>query len=319
MNTELLQSLVEEDFGYEKSGKDWGRSEEHSSLVVDERNQRWYWNSKDMGGDVEHYLILVRGLSKKAAEEILRAKGQIVGNSVLEDEDGIAVNPMEKLVDCLWELGKRNREYWYSRKLKDSTIDRYRLGFYNGWSLLPLYVNNKFVNFQCRRDFPKKLIRYWYKIPNFKPIIINSDILNLVDSIFITEGPVDSILLNQEGIPSISHTGGSGYWSDDWYPLFNRVKKIYYVADNDAPGRHAAVRVANSLGLYRTHIYLFGDEKPDKYDTGDYFKEGGNSKDFREMVIAGSRNLFELEELNGRKTKINYKVFRGFHQANTSR
>lgn len=307
MNTGLLQSLIEEDFGYEQEGMDWGRSEEHSSLVVNEKKQRWYWNSEGMGGDALAYLTKVRQVSKRAAEAILSGRGKMVGGAILKDENEQLIKPMEALVESLWQLGKTKRKYWYDRKLTDKTIDRYMLGAYDGWNLLPLYDNNQFINFQCRRDEPKKAIRYWYKIANFQPVLVNEGLLSLVDTVYITEGPIDSLLLNQEGIPAISHTGGAGYWTDKWFPLFNKVKRIFYISDNDDAGRQGAIKIAKALGQDRTFIYLFQD-KPEKYDTGDYFKEGGNSKGFKEMVEKYSKNLFELGELNGRKTKSSGKI-----------
>lgn len=300
MNSGLLQVLVEEDYGYEKEGKNWGRAVEHSSLVVNEEAQKWYWNSEDMGGGVLDYLMKVRGLNKKAATEILDIRGKVLQGSFTEDVSLSSYRPYEKLVENLWELGKGNREYWHKRRLTDKTIDRYRLGFYDGWNLIPLYIGDTFVNFQCRRDEPEKRIKMWYKVPNWKPVLVNAEMLQLVDSVFITEGPVDAILLNQEGIPAVSHTGGSGYWGDDWFGHFSRVKKIYYITDNDDAGRGAARKVSKALGEDRTFIYLF-EGKPEHYDTGDYFKEGGNAKDFKLMVEASSKNLCELGELHDKR------------------
>src|ERR1041385_3028475 len=228
MNNGLLQALVQEDFDYRKEGKNWGRAIEHSSLTVNEESQRWYWNSQETGGGVLEYLMFVRKLPKKVAQEILSTRGKIV--SGFEEEKEVHYNsPYEKLVELLWELGKGNREYWYSRKLTDKTIDRNRLGFYDGWNLIPLYIGNTFVNFQCRRDVPEKRVKMWYKIEGWKPVMINPEILSLVDTVFITEGPVDSLLLNQEGVPSVSHTGGAGFWNQAWFPLFDRIKTVYYI------------------------------------------------------------------------------------------
>ena len=293
---DLLQSLVYDDFGYKKEGGNWGRAEQHTSLVVNEESQKWYWNSQNMGGGVLEYLILVRGLNKKNAEEFLDSRGQMSGgiSSPVHKDDS---KPYEKLVELLWSLGKGNREYWHDRKLKDSTIDRYRLGFYNGWNLIPLYVGDNFVNFQCRRDFPRKAIRYWYKSNNVEPVLINPGILSLVDTVWITEGVVDSILLNQEGVPSISQTGGSGYWNNSWFSYFHRVKNIIYLADNDNAGKFAAKRVAASLGVDKTKVYLF-ENKPDKYDTVDFFRDGGTIEELRELVERNSKHVFEIGELN---------------------
>lgn len=296
MNNGLLQVLVEEDSGYKREGNNWGRSIEHSSLVVNEEAQRWFWNSENIGGTALDYLVLVRGLEKKAAEKILETRGRIITGSFFDptNEEKFYM-PQEKLVDLLWELGKGNRQYWYDRKLTDKTVDRFRLGFYNGWSLIPLYRNDVFINFQMRRDKPNKAITQWYKTEEWVPTLINQGILQFVDTVFITEGAVDALLLSQEGIPAVAQNT-SAFWSAEWFPLFSNVKKIYYIADNDKTGRNAAVRVAKGLGVDKVRIFQFKG-KAEKYDTGDYFKEGGNAVEFRKMVEEQSQNLFEIGEL----------------------
>lgn len=297
MTDNLLQTLVEEDSGYKKEGRNWGRSLEHSSLVVNEETQKWYWNSENKGGTALDYLILIRGLDKKTAQKVVDARAKIINGSFLEQEEERFYLPMEKLVDLFWELGKGNRDYWYSRLLNDKTIDRNRLGFYNGWFLLPLYDGDRFVNFQKRRDVPRKSINLWYNVEVWEPVLVNAGILNIVDTVFITEGTVDSILLNQEGIPSVASSSGGIAWSSKWYPYFTKVKNIYYIADNDKTGKQAARRVAMNLGTDRVRIFKFKD-KPSTYDTVDYFRDEGNARDFREMIEQESEYIFETGELN---------------------
>lgn len=302
MGNILLETLVEEDFGYVKEGRNWGRSEQHSSLVVNEEEQKWYWNSEEMGGDVLSYLIKVRGMNKKSAVTLVNSAKKYISGILREEKNGVFYTPMEKLVDTFWQLGKHNRDYWYNRKLTDKTIDRYRLGFYNGWNLVPLYNSREeFINFQMRRDLPDKAITGWYKEKVWNPILLNSGLLSLVDTIYITEGTLDALLLHQEGIPAVTQTNGANVWSHEWYPLFDNVKRIYYIADNDKAGRIAARRVAQSLGEYRTLIYQF-DGKPEKYDTVDFFREGGIAKDFKELVENNSSYLFEIGELSENRT-----------------
>lgn len=299
--TQILQDLIAEDFGYKKEGANWGRAEQHSSLVVNEDEQKWYWNSENMGGDAMAYLMKVRGYNKKRAEEVMDVRQRISSGMLPSPVEIRYSNPYEKMVDVFWEAGKESREYWYKRKLTDKTIDRYRLGFFNGWSIIPLYFDGQLVNFQCRRDEPKKSIRLWYKEEHWRPALLNVDLLNLVDTVFITEGTVDALLLTQEGIPAVAQTAGAVYWSPYWYPFFSRVKKIYYIADNDEAGRKAAARVAQALGEDRTFIYQF-EGKPEKYDSGNFFQDGGNAKDFKALVEKDSKYLFEIGEINEYRT-----------------
>jgi len=272
----ILSKLVKEDFGYRASGN-WGRSQDHSSLVVDERKDTFYWNAKDMYGGPAEYLVRVRGLTRAEAREYLKSYSNTPSvNTFIK-----TYAPYEKLVDFLWLNGKSNRDYWYKRCLEDNTIDRFRLGFYEDWYTLPIYYAGNLHNIQTRQELPEKQIKSWYR--GKLPALTNSDILKIVSKVYITEGTVDSILLSQYGVPSVSHNGGSDYWSDKWMKEFIRTKEIIYIADNDDAGIVAAKKVARSLGEYRVKIYRFKD-KEEKFDTIDFFRNGGTLEEFNERI-----------------------------------
>src|SRR5690606_9422114 len=116
---------------------------------------------------------------------------------------------LPKLVEVFWHNGKLegNRDYWYHRGFTDQTIDRFQLGWYDGWSTLPIFMDGAFRNFQIRRDIPEKRIKNWYS--GVGPLLFNSDILKVSSEVVITEGPTSAIRLVQEGIPCLSHTGGA--------------------------------------------------------------------------------------------------------------
>lgn len=277
MSLALLEKLIDEDFGYSYTGR-WGKSKDHSSLVVDRESETWFWNSRDLKGKVKDYLTIVRNYSEQQAIALIK---NMVAGEVFATEDNQTSAPYEKLVNILWNNGKSEREYWYHRGLSDATIDRFRLGFVDGWYTIPIFVDGVFRNFQCRRDKPEKTIRPWYR--GVGPLIFNSDVLKYVTSVYITEGPVDAIKLNQEGFTAVSHTGGAGGWNQEWFSKFIRVKEIIYIADNDEAGIAGAKKVAKSLGENRVKILRFSD-KPLKYDSVDFFRDGGTVDEFKERV-----------------------------------
>ena len=296
MNDGLLQKLVEDDFGIKGRGK-WLHSEEHDSLVVNSEAGTFFWNSTGQKGNVYNYLTLVRGLTNDQAREFL--KNSIGGFSENSDEYKKQV-AYDKLVDVLWAGGKNKRDYWYKRCLTDSTIDRYKLGYYDGWSLVPIYENGEFINFQCRRDEPEKRIKQWYRTG--RTFLYNEGILPFTKVIYITEGLVDAILLSQEGFPTIAASGANS-WQDAWFSKFNHIDSVYYFEDNDKAGRVGAKLVANSLGLGRVKIVSFTGRK-EKYDVGDFFKDGGTAGTLKEHIVNNSKYIFELENIYGRTSQL---------------
>ncbi len=289
----ILQDLIEQDFGLEGRNR-WRHSTEHDSLVLDCEKDFFFWNSEGIRGNVLDYLVKVRGMEKSQAQNFLK-------NSVGAFKENLEISnqsvPYDKLVDTFWVNGLDNRDYWYKRCLKDETIDRRQLGYYNEWYTIPLYDDGEFVNFQLRRDEPKKTITQWYRRGKALPLY-NEGILPYVDKVYITESATDAILLNQEGFPCVS-PNGSGTWQESWFPKFSNVKSIIYLSDNDKPGLRGASLVAKSLGMWRVKIVTF-EGKEEKYDSGQFFQEGGTKESFQEWIDNNSHYLFELETVFGR-------------------
>ena len=285
-DAELLRQYIDEDYGIEGSGR-WFRSADHSSLVLDMEKEIFYFNSLGIIGGPFTYLTKVRKYSVERANEELRRTHIIGVIKKLPPKENVVV--LEDLVYLFHNVGRYNRSYWYDRLLINETIDRFRLGYFNNYYLVPLYLDGKFRNFQMRKDNPKK-IGAWYR--GIGAVPFNFDILKLVNSVVITEGTVDAILLNQYGIPSVSPSGPN--WLGCWFKYFINVKEIYYVADNDSAGLVGAKRAADLLGYKRTKIITFDGER-EKYDTIDFFREKENALDkFKDLMYNKSKYIFEL-------------------------
>lgn len=288
MNNSLLEKLISKDFHITGEGR-WGSTEEHDSLVIDRERDIFFWNSKEIFGTALDWLTKVKGYSINEAVKQLENEDKRAILPLIRDKAVESVCP--QLVNIFWEDGKDNRNYWYERKLTDETIDKFKLGFHRGWNTLPIFVGSLFRNFQMRRDTPTKRILSYYR--GVGQLLINSGILLYVNEVVITEGPVDALLLTQEGLPALSHNGGSHGWKGAWFKNFMNQKKIYYIADNDKAGISGAKRIANNLGQHRVRI-LFFEDKPEGYDTVDFFREGGTIDKLKEMLYNRSKYVFEL-------------------------
>ena len=60
--------------------------------------------------------------------------------------------PYEKLGNSTWMNGKHHRTYWYNRLLTDDTIDRFQLGYFNGWNTIPVFESGQLVQIQKRKE-----------------------------------------------------------------------------------------------------------------------------------------------------------------------
>jgi DNA primase len=292
-NAVILSKLIDQDFGLEgKDGSRWAHAGDHDSLVLDNERGIFFWNSKEIVGDPLVYLTKIRKMGLTDAREYLRrfdgfsstvvyTANNIIGDTVV----------LPQLVDVFFSLGKSHREYWYSRGITDTTIDRFQLGWYNENFTVPIFMDGTFRNFQLRRDIPAKKITHYYK--HVGPLLYNSDLLKLVDKIYIAEGITSCLILNQEGIPSICCNDGAGGWMVDWFRYFIRQKEIVILYDNDTAGRKGALKVAKNLGEYRCKIYTFSGGYP-RYDPVDYFKEGGTRQTLLDLIEKESKYAFQL-------------------------
>jgi DNA primase len=299
MNNELgiVAQLVEQDYGISGSGR-WLRSDIHSSLVVDNENDVFYFNAREIVGDGMVYLLKVRGYSFQDAKEYLKHFSKYKGTyvyTIQSKKEDIVVYP--ELVNIFHNLSHEvdgARDYFYKRGINDSTIDRFSCGWYNGFVTIPIFVDGTFRQFQMRKaptEKDKRSIKKYYRGLGTLPY--NFDALKLFDEIFITEGLTDCLRLNQEGIPAVSQDSGSGNWDINWFKYFIRTKTIFVVYDNDEAGRHGVKKVCKNLGVYRCKVFNF-DGWDQGYDIVDYFHDGNTKESFKELIYGEAKYLFQL-------------------------
>jgi DNA primase len=292
---DTLKILIEEDYGISGQGR-WWRSDMHSSLVLDYEKGIYYFNTKMFAGGPLDYLIKIRKMGFAQAKEYLKMRGfsdTIV--LAIHPEHDVIVYP--KLADAFWENSLEEqeitRQYWYTRKITDETIDRFHLGYYNGWYTIPIYQDDTLRQIQLRRDLPKKEILRWYK--DTPSLLVNSSILRFVDKIFIVEGPNDWLSMAQQGLPAVCSDTGAETWLDEWFYRFIKCKEIYILLDNDSAGDLGSSNIAKKLGETRCKIYNFWEF--DKGFSPAYFFRYGNTKeDLLEIVRKKSKYVFEMDK-----------------------
>jgi twinkle protein len=287
----LLEEVVSIDQELTGSGR-WLKGSTNDSLVVDKDRQLFFWNSKGISGDVYIWLTKIKGMSHESAKTFLK---QFSGYSTtfiheINNKEESIVYP--KLVDSFYENGTSHRDYWTRRGINESTISRFKLGWNNDWYTVPIYMDGIFKNFQLRRDIPSREVYFYYKHKG--PLLFNSDIMKITDTIIINEGLTDCLRLSQEGIACVSGTTGSGNWLNEWYPYFLHQKKIFIVYDNDKAGRDGAKMVADKLGIYRCYIYTFWDYDKSGYDIVTFFNQGNTKDDLMRILNTSAKRSFEL-------------------------
>lgn len=268
----LIQELISQDFSLTGTGR-YLRTREHDSLIIDTLKQLFFWNSQGIYGNINDYIIKVR---KETPGSLISF--DLFDKTVMEEVEEVKVDP--ELVG-LFSRNAFITDYWtHKRGYTPETISLFKLG-YDGefWHTLPIYEDGEFVNFQCR-SLDKK-IKVWYKYS--KPHPFNFSILPVTNWIVIAESPVDTIMLRQNGIPSVSQTAGSGNTSTFLLNFTKFIDKdIYIVYDNDLAGRTGVEKLRELFGV-RAKGFTFNDF-PEKYDITDYFKDGHTKDEFLKLI-----------------------------------
>lgn len=265
-NANLIE-IISQDFDLD-DGRNYSKGLIHDSLVVDKRKNRFYWNSLGVSGNALDWLLTVKGLTENEAVKFLEMY-QFGG---LETHYDVPVGPpsiYSKLLDVFFELGRNNRDYWYSRGFSDKTIDTFKLGFTGKCYVVPIILEGQLYNFQCRT--PEKRMWSWSRTTGALPF--NFDVLKETRNILITESPVNSIALYQYGYSSISQTGGAGTWKKWWSSYLVNQTELDFIYDNDLAGLTGELRVAK-LYKDRSQIFVWPEGTPPKYDPNDWLING---------------------------------------------
>ena len=193
------------------------------------------------------------------------------------------------------------RDYLHTRGLNDETIDRFRLGYASGGLLehltraggfgietclragvvrktnggragdffadriiLPNIVRGRVVHLSSRSlgdAEPRHL-----HLPGAIPCLYNEDALRAPEAI-LTEGVFDCLAAAQAGFACAALYGTGSLKPDRLSRLAPSAATLYLCLDGDAPGREAALRLADALGERARLVDL-----PDETDLNDYLR-----------------------------------------------
>jgi archaellum biogenesis ATPase FlaH/vacuolar-type H+-ATPase subunit F/Vma7 len=99
--------------------------------------------------------------------------------------------------------------------------------------------------------------------------------------IVVSEGEIDCLKLTQEGIPSVSSTGGANTFLPEWADLI-KGKQIFICLDNDKAGQEGTKKITDLLPEAKVVTLPSGIK-----DICDYFAAGNVREDFIGLLKAG--------------------------------
>jgi DNA primase len=271
VNRVPVEYVIKRKFDLKESGTRYLRGIKHDSLVIDKKTNTFHWNSIDLHGNALTWLTKVEGYSvRQALQELEEYSGIPFTKTFTKLEEPTPI--YQKLLDAFFKLGKYNRKYWYKRGYTDSTINKYKLGYTGKAYVIPIIIDGKLDNFQCRLADSKRMWNWSSRSPSLFG-------LDQVDSsyVFLTEGPTDAMALTQCGLPAISHNSGAGAWDTSWNSRILDFDFIYILYDNDKAGIRGSKKISKKL-LSRGYVLFWPSFFANGYDINKAMNSMGESK-----------------------------------------
>lgn len=115
--------------------------------------------------------------------------------------------------------------------------------------------------------------------------------------VYICEGEMDCMLLDQMGFPSCA-IPGAGSFQEHWKPWFDGALRVFVVLDSDKAGTAGAHKIQSMLGEKAKIVELPVPDGETTTDIGEYFQRDKHSKQEFEKLIADVRGarLFTFGE-----------------------
>lgn len=184
------------------------------------------------------------------------------------------------------QLPSRIREWLHGRGIKDFVIDRYCIDYREGKVVIPVHgADGKIIFNKYRRDPESNDGPKYQYDKGAKAALYGLLTYDNPTKCVIAEGELDCLRLLSEYISSVSTTGGSGTFEEEWAPVFAGVD-TYICYDNDEAGMKGAFHV-QSIVPWAKIVWL-----PDSVGVGgditDYLKSH-TREEFMELLSKAER------------------------------
>ncbi|UVF61380.1 DNA primase [Microbacterium phage RikSengupta] len=234
---------------------------------------------RERGFDIRRESMRGRHANPEYSEKVQERLGN--SSTPLPGEDTI-----EKWATALISNKTRLKALMEQRGFERKTIIDWQLGWDGSRYTIPVRdVDGALVNvrrYQMGGGHTNKMLN----LPGHgSAALFRPDILRDNERIVITEGETDCILLNQTGIPAVTHTAGASTFRTQWAGQF--VDKDVWIAyDADDAGRKGAKRVQDILSAFARNVFILSIPQTTKgADVTDFIHlEGHSKREFEELM-----------------------------------
>jgi hypothetical protein len=223
-----------------------------------------------------------------------------------------SVDRLEKFVDRLFANKKALETIKVKRGLNKETIENFQIGWDGERYTIPVHdrrrrlVNVRRYNPNARNG--KDKMKSWAVGTGHRQLF-GSDILDVSDTVIITEGEMDCLIGRQYDLPTISHTAGAIAWDTRWGSEFEG-KIVYICYDCDDAGRRGARKVQRNLEKFAKEVHIISLPLSGEGDdlTNYFVDQGYNASDFYTLMSEASANATRTSHLAELRTGLPREV-----------
>jgi hypothetical protein len=241
----------------------------NASLSIDVTGKAYCFGCKFRATNVIELFAHVYGVSYMEARKVIYNK---LVKAVPETK-------VDEAVRTLWDEPDKRNWLYDVRNLTPDTVSKYKLGYskYNKRYSIPIFDRfGTCVNIRWYGNKSK------YKIINEKGhgafrIYPESVLASDTDHVLLVEGEFDALVGLDNGIPTVTGTGGAGTWDDKYNWMF-KDKHVFVLYDNDDAGRSGAIDVMQSLKGIAFSVTLLSPLDEEGKDLSDWHRHAPKLK-----------------------------------------
>lgn len=204
-------------------------------------------------------------------------------------------------------LPERIHSYLNQRCIPDEIISKFKIGW-NGYAItIPIFnKDNEPIFFKYRKDPEDKSdkAKYWYDAGAAFELYGWENIDEPV--VVLCEGELDRLVLESQGIPAITSTGGAYSFNDEWVEVLKQIPNLYLCYDKGVAGANNTEKILEKLPNAK-HISLSLLPEGHK-DITDFFVLGHKKDDFSKLMKS-AKTLDTIKFYNSCFTDSEVKFF----------
>ncbi len=186
------------------------------------------------------------------------------------------------------QLPPHLRAYLNARVISDTIIDRFLVGFDGTRITIPIPDRTGTIAFFRLARVPDGWGPKMLSQPGTPATLYGWEhVHERTDALVICEGEFDRLVLEGQGIPAVTGTGGAATFLPAWAEVLAVVPHLYVCYDRDAAGRAGTRRVAQLLAAVR--VVELPDEVGLGGDVTDYFVKLQRTREDFLALMDGAR------------------------------